>query len=538
CPAPIVEKTVYINGGAAGFDTEKTLSAKYGLSFDYKWLTQNCAAQYNNKLAYFASMLAVNAYSNSYVSYATGADPANNEKLMQDVGLDDVHENIEIGMSESIDSADNTSVTLGHKALTIDGRDYEVYIAAIVGTNNSSQWASNFDVGADTDKYFEQTGPHPEWTDTKTSKGFGVAANRVKGVIDNYMDTNTANPSAEKCLLTCGHSRGAAISDLVGAYYEDSSDVNSYTYTFATPASYECSSSFASSYKTIFNHFEHDDFFGSVPLAGWNFKHYGKDFAVDVEHTPAAAQAYEDMTGNDFTSSDISDLLTQLNEAVPNREALYEVKTMIYDIADHPLWDTAYLQECINYFDVGSYCTAVADTSNPDVTYFSCSLNPILLAIPKAISDPSNAVETIAKALPFDNTGGKLPEAILNNIISVVVAIPAHTGITTMAIAVSNPSASSFEHAHTHVAGAIDPTEETEGYTGDTYCDDCKQLVKYGQVIDPLVPEIAGTSGSSTPTGDNLNLEILLLVALSLSAIVVVSILIKFTCKRTLMKRK
>ena len=47
-----------------------------------------------------------------------------------------------------------------------------------------------------------------------------------------------------------------------------------------------------------------------------------------------------------------------------------------------------------------------------------------------------------------------------------------------------NPS----NHINTEIRNAIDATNETEGYTGDTYCKDCGTLIKQGEVI-PVIEE-------------------------------------------------
>ncbi|MDE6852394.1 MAG: leucine-rich repeat protein, partial [Lachnospiraceae bacterium] len=47
-------------------------------------------------------------------------------------------------------------------------------------------------------------------------------------------------------------------------------------------------------------------------------------------------------------------------------------------------------------------------------------------------------------------------------------------------------------HGALHIVGAKEPTATEAGYTGDTYCDDCKQTVVYGSVI-PATGNIGGT---------------------------------------------
>ena len=51
-------------------------------------------------------------------------------------------------------------------------------------------------------------------------------------------------------------------------------------------------------------------------------------------------------------------------------------------------------------------------------------------------------------------------------------------------------------HRRTEVRNKKDATSENEGYTGDTYCKDCGELVKKGETI-PKLPSVGNISGIS-----------------------------------------
>ena len=78
------------------------------------------------------------------------------------------------------------------------------------------------------------TGDLVDWDNKELHKGFGVAASRTKEAINKYISEHTEN-DIPSTMLICGHSRGAAIANILGAYYEDRDDIVSYTNTFASP---------------------------------------------------------------------------------------------------------------------------------------------------------------------------------------------------------------------------------------------------------------------------------------------------------------
>jgi len=60
-----------------------------------------------------------------------------------------------------------------------------------------------------------------------------VTANRVIAEVKNYIqNTSSIDPDAQKVFWSTGHSRGAAIANLLVVNYEESSATSSFTYTF------------------------------------------------------------------------------------------------------------------------------------------------------------------------------------------------------------------------------------------------------------------------------------------------------------------
>ena len=145
---------------------------------------------------------------------------------------------------------------------------FPIVIAAIRGTSNDAAWVSNFNVN---NKGKDATSLH---------EGFNSAADEVVGLLNRYLVDSNIGTASTRILVT-GHSRGAAVANLVG-YKLDRGDVehirkdNVFTYTFATPNTSADSDVTSASYDNIFNIVNPEDVVTRVPLVGWGFGKYGK----------------------------------------------------------------------------------------------------------------------------------------------------------------------------------------------------------------------------------------------------------------------
>lgn len=184
---------------------------------------------YSKDIAKFASCISADAYDTTslYLNFKSSpASASDNVTIYKSLGFADAEQFRFASSDFSEDINDISNFVLSHKNIKTDTKEYELIIAAIQGTNSSiEQWISNFDIGADSSEYTSETGFHPEWTDKNYHKGFYVASSRVSAKINDYVATKIS-PSAEKIILITGHSRGAAIANILGAIYEKSPNLN------------------------------------------------------------------------------------------------------------------------------------------------------------------------------------------------------------------------------------------------------------------------------------------------------------------------
>lgn len=195
-----------------------------------------------------------------------------------------------------------------------------VYI--IVKGTTKDEWYGNFNV-YDEDLREQNNDIH---------YSFNSAANALySDVLKKYKHDKNI-----KYVVT-GHSRGAAVANILAKLLTDEKDSNSniksvYGYTFATPTTIAKNKS--GNYSNIFNFCFDDDFVTYMPLADadWQFGRYGTTYCVTAKELYSKYKLYRELTKNYFWgypdsansvsykkdgAYEIADYLTQRCNSVP-----------------------------------------------------------------------------------------------------------------------------------------------------------------------------------------------------------------------------
>lgn len=263
--------------------------SSYNLNIEFNMDYRNLIAEENDVYTKDISMLSIlyatDVYDTAHIevnnfSRTGGSETGTNFGDL--MGLQDTRYVAVNSVDYAEDKDDITDFFIGHKKVVYKGEAHEVIVVSMRGTDGTNEeWSSNFDIGADTSEYYAATGAsHPYWKNKQHHKGFDVAANRALEKINVYID-QYVNPYAKKSILITGHSRGAAIANILGKHFEEQEDYRAYTYTFATPRTTTAAN--AASYQTIFNVDNTDDIISYMPLDSWGFTKYGKTTAICVE---------------------------------------------------------------------------------------------------------------------------------------------------------------------------------------------------------------------------------------------------------------
>lgn len=320
--------TMYYDGGSNKANVEFTV--------DYSQLFRDNTVYYKD-LSLFSIICASDIYSGCYVDVTSGAQGGSDDpvELAQLFGLEDV-EDIHITADEyEVDKDDLTEFLVGHRTVRCGSETREIILLSVRGTNSTNaEWTSNFDVGAQTAEYYAAMGEsHPDWVNRYNHKGFDVTANRVLAKFYDYIQRHGLEDAPNKTILINGHSRGAALANLLGAHFEDNEDYTSFTYTFATP--YCTTDENAANYKTVFNLVNSDDLIPYLPLPEWGFQKYGvtktisvTDYYEDSNAFGNAEGTFEWLCGYDYNDNGgIANALTAFAALATCREDLYVLDT-------------------------------------------------------------------------------------------------------------------------------------------------------------------------------------------------------------------
>lgn len=133
--------------------------------------------------------------------------------------------------------------------------------------------------------------------DLPYAENFALAAEDVLTTLQEYLEA-LESPS----FLVTGHSRGAAVANLLGVQLTDRFGAdNVFVYTFATPRTVRGEHA---AYDNIFNVINPADIVTYLPFPQWGFERYGVDIVLPVENdalVDAAQAAYaerKDQTGH------------------------------------------------------------------------------------------------------------------------------------------------------------------------------------------------------------------------------------------------
>ncbi|MBR4907364.1 MAG: hypothetical protein IKZ44_11015, partial [Clostridia bacterium] len=215
---------------------------------------------------------------------------------------------------------DITEVFFGHHKETVGDESVEVISVFVRGTNGTvKEWSSNFDIG-NLHRYLEEYDApetkslrklNGDWNRKTNHRGFDVCATRIYRALATYMNTYV-DPEATPVFWLSGHSRGAAIANIVSSTYVDEGE-KVFAYTYASPNTTANTEASAEKYDCIFNLVNGDDFVPMLPMPEWGFTRYGRT-ATLYAHNASSSQRSSILNSTSYTYSD--DLQTLVNKFV------------------------------------------------------------------------------------------------------------------------------------------------------------------------------------------------------------------------------
>lgn len=292
-----------------GFD----INSHVAYAIDYRTFF-GTPSTFSSQLCKASSIYANMSYGFNYSDEASGKTFSFTD-LMKYQGLSDVAY-YDLGSYYS----DNhiSKFYIGHRTVTYNGKTKNIIAVSIQGTDSGiKQWDSNFDIGSTA-----TFNSYPDWTVVNNHKGFDIAATRIQKLIQTYVGNYCSNSNAKTYWIT-GHSRGAAIANILSAKLTDAGSTV-FGYTFATPNTTTKSASATAKYTSIFNLVNKDDFVPCLPCKVWGFRLYGRTSTESIADNYETE--WEDLTGiwdYDPDTFGMEDTVSELGDVISERNKAY-----------------------------------------------------------------------------------------------------------------------------------------------------------------------------------------------------------------------
>lgn len=283
-----------------------TFQAPY--KFTSKMFSQK-GSEYCGDLALTSAVLAACSYSKNYKG------EENSTKYLKEFYEKTGFGNVEYYNSEKLpDTRENGEkglFAIGSRKITVNRQNYNLISIVVRGTV-LGEWYGNFNIG------------HSSY-----HKGFDIAAKEVSEALDEYVKRHNLEKADNKIWL-CGHSRGAAVANilshsLLGRKYVKPNNI--YCYTIASPN--------VISEKAIggnaFNFINSGDFVPCIPYwDGWT--RYGKNIIskdMNKNVLSRAEETFQSLTDCPYigySEKNIEYIKDELNRIAPSVDAYYNIK--------------------------------------------------------------------------------------------------------------------------------------------------------------------------------------------------------------------
>lgn len=269
----IIAMMPVMNGKAAQNDTEETNNSIQNgtnaissiLAWSDDWVLTNHSYEYSHDLAIAGAVLAGMAYTGEVATKAAlvqiGCNP---KEIVANYNLDYTN--------EDAGGVNQAAYAIARKKVSTENGNKEILYVVIRGTASAQEWMSNVNI-SDTTKKAEMY-----------HEGFDIVRKQILTEITKYaMQYGMDLPNTSVYIV--GHSRGAAIANLLGASLNQVAQQGSlglaadkiFTYTYATPNTTTDPTASSELYNNIYNIINPEDLVTMLPLAQWGYTRYGID---------------------------------------------------------------------------------------------------------------------------------------------------------------------------------------------------------------------------------------------------------------------
>lgn len=272
------------------------MSVKEPVPVDLEWDENILVAAnpkvYNHQIARLSAMLSTI----SYVHVEENPDSNEMLKSYEILGFkkSDIYWNYNLDYNNHIDKNDQAAYSFAFKDIQTPAGIKKLVFLIIRGTPlSANEWHSNLNISNSSKE------------NVMIHEGFLSTCEIIKADFYRFLKENSISKEDSYFLIT-GHSRGAAIANLLGAILYDEQEITSskiFVYTFASPNVSQDMRTFDEKYNFIWNIVNAEDAVPSVPpnRGNWQWKKFGQTRYI-VNYWNCDSQKY------------ISDYLPRMNE--------------------------------------------------------------------------------------------------------------------------------------------------------------------------------------------------------------------------------
>lgn len=204
----------------------------------------------------------------------------------QDVNTDAFLHRNEQDQSDYRRDIDLVAYAMGHQTIEGEAGAVPLVVLAVRGTSRTTEWVSNANVadGVTDGNY-----------NVEYHEGFDAAADEAYGHVAQYL-VHHGVPMDQARIWIVGHSRGAAVADMIAAFMCESGEFDPahiFTYAFATPAHTRRKDAHSATFDGIFNIIDPVDYVPRLPLESWGFRRFGTTFFLPVAATGTAPEGFD-----------------------------------------------------------------------------------------------------------------------------------------------------------------------------------------------------------------------------------------------------
>ncbi|WP_251212881.1 lipase family protein [Adlercreutzia murintestinalis] len=196
----------------------------------------------------------------------------------RDVSVGSYQHRNEVDQGDYERDVDLVAYGMGHQVINVGGEEVPLVVLAIRGTSRTREWVSNANVADSVSDGNYNVEYH---------EGFDAAADEAYGHVAQYLVHHGINMSEARVWIV-GHSRGAAVANLVAAFLCESGEFSPdhvFAYAFATPGVTRRKDADAAVFGGIFNVIDPVDYVPRLPLESWGFRRFGATYTLP---TPCA----------------------------------------------------------------------------------------------------------------------------------------------------------------------------------------------------------------------------------------------------------